>query len=85
MLYQDNEKKLIIIKQLEVCINKITQSSLDDSSKQDVVNSMNDVCILIKNSYELNKTHIKKVNPSANQTQEACERINKKKKTQVWM
>jgi len=79
-LLQDNKNKLHLISKLKGVTNLIEGLALDNDQKLDVIQSINDVSSSIKESYEATKLHIKRVNPSAYQTEEAYERIQKSNK-----
>ena len=69
--------KLHLISKLKGVTNFIEGLALDNDRKLDAIQSINDVSLSIKASYAATKLHIKRVNPSAYQTEEAYEQIQK--------
>ena len=83
-MLEDNKLKLDIVSKLNKVRSTIEGLELDDSTKLDLIQSTSSVSSSIKQSYEKTKSHVKIVNSSANKTEEAFERIDKKsKKTDV--
>jgi len=62
---------------------KIESLEIDDNIKFDIVQSVNNVSLEITKSCDTTKSHIKKVNPSTNSTEEAYERICKLKNSNI--
>lgn len=60
-------------------MSKLEGFNCDESIKSDLIETIEHVSNSIKSSHELNLIQLKKVNPSAHQTQEACDRIKKGK------
>ena len=79
LLYEDNENKLKLIDCLKSHMSKIEGLSCDESIKSDLIRIIEHVSNSIKVSHKLNFIQLKNTNPSAHQTQEACERIKKGK------
>ena len=64
---------------LNSCVAKIEGVTCDEIVKLDIIKILKHVSSSIKNSFELCKHHLKQANPSANQIEEAHERIGKRK------
>ena len=79
ILMQDNEKKLNSVLALNNLLSKIKYVCLEKNVEENLAEHVESIISSTKNSYELTKHHLKKVNPSAHQTEEACNRILKKK------
>ena len=77
---EDNKNKLHLISKLKEVNNFINALVLDCNQKLNIIQSINDISSSIEKSYEATMLHIKRVNPAASQTEEACERIQKRKK-----
>ena len=80
ILCDNNERKLSIVEKLKSCVEKFEVLSCDNVAKVSIVNDLKFVLSSIKKLGDVSKHHLKEVNPSANQTEEAYKRIYRRTK-----
>ena len=78
ILCEDNNKQLILIDNLKSCLAKKERLECDSEIKLDLIKSLNNISSSMKDSHELSKFHLKKVNHNTSQIEEAYERIKDK-------
>ena len=78
-LTQDNKNKLNLINKLNDVSTLIEGLGFDSNQKSNVLLSIKDASSSIKASCEATKIHMRRVNPTAHETEEAFEIIQKSK------